>query len=296
MTGICKRTLHNLIDHLACSMNDLEGTELSRIASKQGHMDPDDDHFDDGVTFIATVSDEKLNHIRWSEYFLTSVINDGFRILHLERPDLFASLLRMKLKPNCEIQELPDDCLKFGGYLENTTDCDHLGKVNQPSEEQIRTASKLAGVFCTGRSHSGMGDDPYVVTSFIFDPEMPRVFRVVPPPPDDGKDHYVTISCIGAPPCYDWPEDKDELLGDLTKPMLDIYEPFLLEYALYRAYSTDHESESSDAAAKIHWDNAFHLINEGKRTDYAFYHPDLYLVGPIKEGTGDNILLQTSGQ
>lgn len=272
MSGVCERTLTNLIDHLGSSLNDLEGTVLYRLAIKQGIADP--------------MEDASLNHVRWSEYFLTSVINDAFRLLKLERPDLFVTRVRFKLRPGCTNQEMPDDCSKFAGDLQNTSDCTNNIVPNSMSTNQIGAAKKLAGLFCSGIKSNNAAD--YQVESYGFNPKSPNEFIVVPEVPGDAK-AYVTISCVGHAPCFDWDDDADELV-DLDEALLDIYEILVIEYALYRSYSADHESESSKEVAKLHWERCFTLINEGKRSDYFFHHPDLYLMGPIDEGTGNAVL------
>jgi len=272
MSGVCERTLHNLIDHIGSTLNDLEGTELYRIALKQG----------------ATIEpDKSLNHVRWSEYFLTSVINDAFRLLNLERPDLFMDNVRFKLKPGCITQPLPDDCLKFGGGLQNSTNCNVTIIPTMMTSGQIVSSMKLSGLFCEGDKKSGNGE--YGVASFGFNPQNPNEIIVVPPPPP-GEDAYVTIDCVGPPPCYDWPEDQDEIVGEGFNAMMDIYEIMVIEFALFRAYGADHESEASKETSNIHWERALTIINEGKSTDYFFYHPDLFLIGPSGEGKADGVL------
>jgi len=274
MTGTCVRTLDNFVDHLGHQLNDLESTELRRIAIKQG-MTP-------------SLSSE-FDHVRWSEAFLTSVINDAFRLLHLERPDLFTSTHRFKLKPGCSIQPLPDGCSKFSGSLTNSTNCDSATVVGGMGASQIKTSLKLDGLFCSGSSTAKVSE--YEVKSFGFDPKNPNQVVVTPPPPS-GQDTWVTIGCVGAAPCYDWDEDKDEIVGD-GFPVLDIYEILVIEYALYRAYGLDHEAESSKEVSKLHWDRSIQIVNEGKSSDYFFYHPDLFLMGPIDEGTGKNVFMQS---
>lgn len=279
MTGTCVRTLDNLIDHIAKSLNDLESTELRRIALKQGGQDPGEE--------------TPFDHVRWSESFLTSVINDAFRLLHMERPDLFTQDVRFKLKPNCSTQPLPDDCMKFAGKLSNSTNCESVSGVGGMSSTQIKTSLQLDGLFCSGSpSSSNTSAAPqYEVKSFGFDPKNPGQIVVTPAVPP-GVEAYVTIGCVGPAPCYDWDEDKNEVVGE-GYPAMDIYEILIIEYALYRAYSLDHEAESSIEKAKEHWTRSLQIVSEGKNSDYFFYHPDLYLVGPIEEGSGSNVFMQS---
>jgi len=270
MSGVCERTLGNLVDHIGSSLNDLEGTELYRLAIKQGIASP--------------VQDDSVNHVRWSEQFLTSVINDSFRILNLERPDLFIENVRFKLQPGCADQPLPDDCMRFGGKLVNSSNCDKRVIPNLMSMGQLDSSNRVSGLFCQKIKPSN-----YQVQSYGFYPKNPGIIGVSPLVPE-GADAYVTISCVGKQPCYDWPQDKDELIGKGYDQIIDLYEPMFVEYALYRAYSSDHEAESSKEVAKLHWERAFEYIKEGRVSDYFFYHPDLYLSGQIKEGTGRDSL------
>lgn len=269
MSGVCERTLANLIDHIGSTLNDLEGTELYRIALKQGIATP--------------VLDESVNHVRWSGFFLTSVVNDAFRMLNLERPDLFVEKVRFKLRPGCTSQPFPDDCIKFGGYLENSTNCDATVVPNQMTLGQLTTSKRLAGLFCDTMRNT------YAVKSYGYDPKNPREFVVVPAPPD-GKESFVTMACVGKPPCYNWDEDADEIVGEGFNKMMDIYEILVIEYALFRAYGADHESEASKETSSIHWERVLTIVNEGKSSDYFFYHPDLYLIGPSGEGEANGVL------
>lgn len=280
---LCGRTLHDLIAHLACSLNDREGSELRRIAEKNCDFVPSGEPLPDGVDFVFEQCEEELNHIRWSETFLTSVINDGFRILHLERPDLFTGTVRHKLTPGCPDQDLPD-CCKYAGGLRNDS-CNGGSKPIEVSEEQIRTSEALALHFCTGLT----SNQKYVVKGFNFNPKTPHKITILPPPPF-GQDTFVTFDCVHPPPCFEWDEDEGK---ELTSCIHDDYEPWFIEYALSRAHMTDRESESSFAVAQVHWANGFKLISDGKLADYTFYHPDLYLLGPISEGTGERIVLQS---
>lgn len=281
---LCNRTLSDIVAHLACSLNDYEGSELKRIAQKNCDYDPDQDGLPDGVDFAYDECEGELNHIRWSEKFITSNINDAFRILHMERPDLFTNRIRHLLKPGCRDQKVPD-CCKFAGKLRNATDCEDDSKPIEVSQSQLRTSEAIGDLFCQGLSST----KKYVVKGVSFDPKSPHEFIVNPPAPF-GQDTYVSFNCVEKAPCFEWDTDKDT---EITSCLLDDYEPWFIEYSLFRAHMADRESESSFAAANKHWDNGFRLISEGKQSDYTFYHPDLYLVGPIAEGTGERIVLQS---
>ena len=272
MTGTCNRTLHNLIDHLGCSLSDLEGTELKRIALKNGTYDPDNNGLPDGVLFQYDPGEEELNHIRWSEAFLTSVINDGFRFLHLERPDLFNCPVEMKLTPCTDRQTLPSNCLKFGGNIYTPScECGPGTTATKVSDNQIRTANSLGVISCpTG------ADKPYAVENYSFNPNSPKTIMISPVPPA-GEDLCVMIDCVGSPPCYDWDEDEDVIVGEGFNPMMDIYEIFIIQYALHRAFDNDKESATSISRADQHWTRALQIVTEGKASDYMFHHPDLYL-------------------
>lgn len=275
---LCGRTLQEAVSHLGCSLNDLEGSELYRIAQKNSGQGSGD-----SIDFTFDGDEDSLNHIRWSEKFLTSCINDAYRILHKERPDLFTKRIRYKLKPGCRDQAL--DCCKFVGDLRNDS-CDDSTPVDSVSKNQMRTAEKLGRLFCKGSTVNSS----YRVTAYNFNPKAPNEFTVEPPPPR-GQDSYVSFNCVQPPPCFEWPGDSETSIGDC---LLDDYEPWFIEYALFRAHMSDRESETSRQVAETHWTNGFKMITDGKSADYAFYHPDLYLIGPISGGTGERIVLQPS--
>lgn len=280
---LCGRTLENLITYLACSLNDNEGSELKRIARKNCDYDPDGDGIPDGPDFEYEECEDELNHIRWSETFLTSTLNDALRILHMERPDLFTERTTMTLAPGCVIQQVPDGC-KFAGKIRNASSCDDTSKPVEVSANQLRTSEALNNIFCKGQSANN-----YVVKGSSFDPNAPHEFIVNPAPPF-GVESKVSFNCVMNPPCYNWDDDADE---EIALNVFDDYEPFFVEYILFRAHMTDRESESSLSVADRHWNSAFKYISDGKQADYTFYHPDLYLIGPIAEGTGERIVLQS---
>ena len=280
----CARTLEDLVKHLACQLDDLEGDTLERIAAKQGILPATCDGPDQAD--LTTGTADSLNLIRWSEEFLTSVINDGFRILALERPDLFMRELEGTLEGGCARQTAPAGCIKFGGITTANDKCDVIPL--ETSLGQVRTGNSFAGLGCSDSCAGGSCDD-YEIESFAYDPTDPCHFYISPIPPED-CDIPFTAMCSGLPPCYNWPGDKDVEVGvqsgTCNAGLLDLYEPWLIEYAMYRAYMADRESAASFERSKEHWDKGMAIVEGARKSDYTYYHPDLYLIGPIAPGTG----------
>ena len=257
----CDRTLGQMVDLLATQLSDNEAG-------------------------INALTGKPHAHKRWDEAYIVQAINDFVRLLRLTRPDLFTDAVPcVDLMPGCSWQKLPTQCLKFYDMLAGGKCC---GKPNRISMSSADAAEKLTSRRCAIKTVSVKGAENYCVTDYAFDPGNPKYFRVVPPVPPN-TEVTITLSCVTAGPCYNWDEDEDEPF--LEPPSgLDTYEVVLFEFVLYRAYMANTESITSQAKAKTHWEVMASMLNLGKLGDYAFHHPDLFVMGPIAEGTGNAIL------
>lgn len=89
---------------------------------------------------------------------------------------------------------------------------------------------------------------------WAWSPTQPSELRVDPPVPNDNTPRVLTVSWLG------------ELAPAGEAPLHDMWKPAVVEYALHRLYSVDHESQVHQAASAQHFVNYTNLVAVPKQS------------------------------
>lgn len=200
---------------------------------------------------VSTISDE-LNdreigheHVRWTIVDLLEYITEAVSQISAIKPELFSVTQTIQLKPGTA-QVVP---LSIAKLIDVTNNVDRKGQLGTSI---LKNDYTLMRYFNKPSCSVGNGGE---VASFKVDPNNPRVFYVSPSvveyPPQ-----YVQI--LGQSTPVEVVDKEQELVftgGDAA-----LYFNAMKDWALYRAFMRDTESQSSLQRSRIHYDAFYHFF------------------------------------
>lgn len=183
--------------------------------------------------------DSQYNFTRWSKSELIHYAKDAVGVIAASVPKKFVSIETVKLQPG-SVQELPKDCSKVIKIL-NLADDIGASPVSSANEH-------LSALF--PKTCSGVSSDSYSIDSVSLEPSSDRIFYVNPPVPVSSKDTEVKVLCSKIP----------EELNDDDYEIEHWMHSMIIEWVLYRGYSSEDESSTSDQNATTHLQHFYTLI------------------------------------
>lgn len=205
----------------------------------------------------------------WPDEVLVDYLNEGLALLQSLRPDSFVTTADITLTPG-SYQTLPEEYDQLVEVLENkdgspiTASDDAArniiqGKGCSTSDCQTESSSPARGVSSYSRSGTDL-----------------RGFHVQPPV-RPGQRPTVTARVVANPPCHS-ASDQTPCVGVPRK-----HEAALTDWMLYRAWSTDIESEFAFRSAAAAHDRFYLVVNSARLNEARF--GSKYWMG--REGDGD---------
>lgn len=192
-------------------------------------------------TILASVIVDKAElqlrdtgNVQWTANELLGWLNDGKRQIAIFKSDANIVVDTLQLAQGTR-QELPEDCLLLLDIPRNMgTDGETVGKA-------ITYAKKRDLDLADPDWHTDTASA--VVQHYTYDQKKSNHFFVYPPQPNADRG-YVEIEYNAAP--------ADIAIGTAIN-IADVYEPALLDYVLFRAYSKESKSGSNQQKADKHW-------------------------------------------
>lgn len=187
----------------------------------------------DGATRLL----HDAENTRWSRTDLLAWLNQGQRQIVQIRPD--AKTARGEIT----LAEGPDQVIPVTGLRLLRITRNVAGRVITLISEEQLTDFDPAWAAATAKS---------VVKHYMHDPREPKAFQVYPPAIAGSKVQGV------------WSVNPTDCANEASAMDLDdIYEPAIVDYILFRAYSRDSEEAGNAQLAALHRDN-FMLAITGK--------------------------------
>jgi hypothetical protein len=183
-------------------------------------------------------------HTRWSLAALYEYITEALEQLAALRPELFTVSRVVQLTPGAN-QRIPDD---FGKLLEVTQNTDENGVPGAPILQSNYVLMKHFN-----KPHCNMVDG---VTSYKMNPNNQRVFIVNPPATAHPQQYVEVLGQIN-------PVNITSTMQVLDLPggSVNTYYNALKDWALYRAFMRDTESQSSLARAQHHYESFYQFLH-----------------------------------
>lgn len=182
-------------------------------------------------------------NVRWSAADLLFWLNEGQRQIVQVRPDAKTSRALITLAAGVD-QTIPAGGLRLLKITRNET-----GRaITLVSEEQLTDLDP---------SWPAAGEKP-LVKHYIHDPLEPKAFQVYPPAQAGIK--VQGVWSVSPTACAD---------ANAAIDIDDVYEPVLVDYILFRAYSRDSADAAKMALAGFHRDNFMMALGGKKGADQA---------------------------
>lgn len=184
------------------------------------------------------LNDFELGHeyTRWPQAEILEFVVDAARQIALLKPESASHTDTIELVPGA-VQTLPDGCHDVSDIPFNVSSD---GKLKDgPSKADYSTLLNVRRPVC-----AKAGAD-FAVVNFAINKDDRHKFYISPPLPDTKPPTVasVKVTCSGIGDGFSL---SDEI------PIHPAYHNSLRDYALYRAYSRDHESQTSLARAREH--------------------------------------------
>ncbi len=184
--------------------------------------------------------DPEYNFTRWKRSELAHYAQDAVNMIFMLIPNKFTTCKTIPLTKG-RVQKLPDSCVK----LTKVIGVD--GGNSRASSSIASTAEERLGeLFPSGCSES-LTPNEYEVKEYSIEETSDNIFYVNPPSPEDGIEINVICAC---PPDT---SDKD-YQGESW-----MHNP-IIEWVLYRAYSSEDESAQQANMAKFHLDHFYTIL------------------------------------
>ncbi len=194
----------------------------------------------------AQLNDEGLT--TWTEEKLLRYITTGIQAITFVRPDAYSLVDSVQLAAGSK-QDLPAGYRRLVEVKRNLgTDGNTPGRPINNVEEDAHDLFELAP------------ESPAaVVKDYSYDERTPRTFYVYPP--NDGTG-WVEFSAMRTPPDVTAPE-QELVLGD-------IYRNALVQWVMFRAYSIEVDSASSQQRAQEHEQSFYQMMGVKSQRDVQF--------------------------
>jgi hypothetical protein len=213
----------------------------------------------DRVAGLLNDRDPVVGSVRWPRADLIGYLNEGLCELSAHKPDAFASVVDLVLKPG-SLQKLSD---KFKGLAAIEA---HYSKDGEKavSESNYRYAKIFKRKPCLARHRcSGASGDPcrdYVLKSYVKNPIDDTAFTVDPPIPAGCA---ITVKAT----VYSRPQRFCSADGKKCLGVGCEFEAQLVDWMLYRAFSVDTESTQMREASKMHYELFVRALDRKMRVE-----------------------------
>lgn len=184
---------------------------------------------DDVIKYVATLMNDAYPgnaHVRWPKELMQTVLTEALGVIALFRPDLAVSSVDVTLQPGA-VQQAPEGCGKISSVL-GVVDPD-TGAVMEMAEEADFELSKWFPATCSD-------EGTYKLASFSMDGNDNGIF-IVHPPVQPGDNVVMRVQCVGG--CGESALDCQYLTP-------------VVEFMMYRLFSSEDDSATSAANARSH--------------------------------------------
>lgn len=202
----------------------------------------------------ASILLQDVTNVRWPQDELVGWLNDGQREVVLYKPNASTKNVALQLAAGTK-QTLPADAISLIDVLRN------MGTTGAAPGRGIRIVMReILDAQVPDWHYAAAATD---VKHYVYAPLDPKTFYVYPPQPT-GTRGYVEMAYSAAP--------ADTTLSG-TISLDDIYQPVLLDYILFRAYSKDVEY-AADSARVAAYQNSYIATLTGKARGEAATNPN----------------------
>lgn len=188
--------------------------------------------------------------VTWTQVSLFDYINSAQEVIASFRPDASSSITTMKMVAGTK-QTLPTTALRLLEVIRN------MGSAGTTPGRVIRAADHESISLFNSAWHSQ--GQVVEVKNFAYSEKNPDTFYV--DPPSDGTE-FIEISVSVAP------TEVNDGLDDLT--LKDIYKPHVIQWCMFRAYSIEVDSASSQNRAAAHEKSFYQLMGKKFERDIMF--------------------------
>lgn len=188
--------------------------------------------------------------VTWTQVSLFDYINSAQEVIASFRPDASSSITTMQMVAGTK-QTLPTTALRLLEVIRN------MGSAGTVPGRVIRAADHESISLFNSAWHSQ--GQVVEVKNFSYSEKNPDTFYV--DPPSDGTE-FIEISVSVAP------TEVNDGLDDLT--LKDIYKPHVIQWCMFRAYSIEVDSASSQNRAAAHEKSFYQLMGKKFERDIMF--------------------------
>lgn len=181
----------------------------------------------------------EYNFTRWTQSDLAHYAKDAVNMMFMLYPQKFTDCKVVTLSKG-RVQKLPDNCVKLIKVLGVKDD----SRVN--SSITSATNERLGELFQSGCSES-LNPSDYEVKGYSLEPASDNIFYIDPPAPVAGIEVNVICACA--------PDTNDINYA----PESWMHNP-LIEWVLYRAYSSEDESAQAANMASMHLQHFYTIL------------------------------------
>ncbi|CAE6958680.1 DUF6682 family protein [Paraburkholderia domus] len=213
----------------------------------------------DEVSLLLNDAEADYPNIRWTRGELVEYANDAAGQIAMLRPDLFEQTDTVTLKPG-DRQTLPDNALFY--RVDGTLDS--KGQLQGRPYAADAVAARVSRLWFDAiacRDSCAARSKPYVINSWVFDPNDPSSFYVDPPVPASPPVRVVVT--LSRPPQR---ANEDADLSADTR-----FHNAIIEFMLYRAFSKDEDSQTSLARSDRHKQHFYEMLGLAQRADDRLY-------------------------
>ena len=186
---------------------------------------------------------DQYNNTRWSINELVHYAKDGITMIWMMYPKKFTTVKNINLVKG-KVQKLPEDCVKLTNVI--GVNGEHTG-----ISAAAMTDDRLSDLFrfeCNTDPLSNGKDNKYHLKSWSVEETSDNIFYVTPPV-EDGQ--VVKLDVI----CSEAPDIQDEYCPERWMHNL------IIEWMLYRAYSSEDESTYSQENSTMHLNHFYSMLS-----------------------------------
>lgn len=193
-----------------------------------------------------------VGQVTWTEESLVEYINSAQNQIVSMRPDAYSVVTVVQMIAGSK-QDLPVDTTRLLNVKRNMgTDGLTPGRAVWPCEMED------LDLFNFGWHNATQEQE---IKNFMYSEKSPRTFYV--DPPSDGTG-YIEISVSRVPPLLTTP------VGVQALDVKDIYRNHVIQWCMFRAYSIEVDSASSQQRAGIHYGNFMDMMGRKFQRDVQF--------------------------
>lgn len=185
---------------------------------------------------------DEYNFTRWSKSDLVHYAQDAITMIAMLYPKKFTTSVNVTLTKGV-VQKLPTGCTKLTKILGVVDSTGAISSIATSGDDRLGTLfQKMCAESITSSN--------YQISSYSFEETSDNIFYVQPPVPS-GDPIVVSVICSQVP-------DLDDTGSSYTPE--GWMHNMIIEWILYRAYSSEDESNTSDANAKSHLEHFYTIL------------------------------------